>query len=57
VSGDGDGVDVWLGSVDDIFVQAIIFTVDLLKDELEPKIVIGWHRRRDRDDHELSWNI
>jgi len=41
VSSDGDGVDVWLGSIDDLFVQAIIMTVDPVKGELEPKIITG----------------
>ena len=41
VSGDGAGMDVWLGSIDDMSVQAIICTVDLLKEDLEIKIVVG----------------
>ncbi len=41
ISSDGEGVDVWLGGVDDLFVQAIVCTVDLLKDGVEVKIIIG----------------
>ena len=40
-SSDGEGVDVWLGGVDDLFVQAIVCTVDRLKDGVEVKIIIG----------------
>ena len=41
VSGDGCGVDVWLGSLPDRMVQAVICTVDLIKGDVETKLIMG----------------
>jgi len=41
VSGDVIGVDVWVGSVEDETVTAVICTVDLLKSTVETKLLIG----------------
>ena len=41
MGGDGDGVDVWKGSLDTGKVQASIVTVDLLKVCVEVKLVVG----------------
>lgn len=38
---DGGGIDVWLGSLPDRKVNAIICTVDLMKKDSEIKILIG----------------
>lgn len=38
--GDGDGVDVWRGSLESCKVQASIVTVDLLKTNAEGKLVV-----------------
>ena len=38
---DGDGIDVWLGSLADKKVNAIICTVDLMKKDSEIKLLIG----------------
>ena len=38
---DGGGIDVWLGSLDDKQVNAIICTVDLMKKDSEIKLLIG----------------
>ncbi len=38
---DGDGIDIWLGSLDDKKVNAIICTVDLMKKDSEIKLLIG----------------
>ena len=38
---DGDGVDVWRGSLTTDTVDAIICTVDLMKKDSEIKILIG----------------
>ena len=38
---DGDGIDVWLGSLADKQVTAIICTVDLMKKDSEIKLLIG----------------
>ena len=38
---DGVGIDVWLGSLDDKQVTAIICTVDLMKKDSEIKLLIG----------------
>ena len=40
-SGDGDGIDVWLGSLPERVVTAVIFTVDLQKRDSEMKLLIG----------------
>ena len=38
---DGGGIDVWVGSLDDKKVNAIICTVDLMKKDSEIKLLIG----------------
>ena len=38
---DGGGIDVWLGSLTDKRVNAIICTVDLMKRDSEIKLLIG----------------
>lgn len=38
---DGDGIDIWRGSLPDDTVTAIICTVDLMKKDSEIKILIG----------------
>ena len=38
---DGNGIDVWLGSLADKQVNAIICTVDLMKKDSEIKLLIG----------------
>ena len=38
---DGSGIDLWLGSVPDKVVDALICTVDLLKRDSEIKLLIG----------------
>ncbi len=39
--GDGSGIDVWRGSINEATVVAAIFTVDPLKAETETKILVG----------------
>jgi inorganic pyrophosphatase len=38
---DGDGIDVWAGSLPDRSVTAIACTVDMLKQDTEVKILLG----------------
>ncbi|GHU84627.1 hypothetical protein FACS1894198_0650 [Clostridia bacterium] len=40
-SADGGGIDVWKGSSDDAYIDAIVCTVDFLKRDSEIKILIG----------------
>jgi inorganic pyrophosphatase len=40
-SGDGSEIDVWIGSLGDKRVSAVVCTVDLLKQDTEVKILIG----------------
>jgi inorganic pyrophosphatase len=40
-STDGDGIDVWIGSLPEKSVSAIICTVDLEKRDAEVKILLG----------------
>lgn len=40
-SGDGDGIDVWVGSLPDRRVTAAVCTVDGLKRDTEIKILLG----------------
>jgi len=40
-SGDGDGIDVWLGSLPDKTPTGIVCTVDLNKRDSEIKILLG----------------
>lgn len=39
--GDGDGIDVWRGSMEDGRLVAVICTVDTLKGDAELKLLIG----------------
>lgn len=39
-SGDGQGIDVWIGSENNQCVTGIICTVDLLKNDMEIKILL-----------------
>lgn len=38
---DGDGIDVWRGSLPSVNVDAIICTIDLMKKDSEIKLLIG----------------
>lgn len=38
---DGDGIDIWLGSMPELGVVGLICTVDLLKRDSEIKILFG----------------
>ncbi|MDQ2906036.1 MAG: inorganic pyrophosphatase [Chloroflexota bacterium] len=40
-SGDGAGIDVWIGSLPDRTVEALIRTVDLKKRDTEIKLLLG----------------
>ncbi len=40
-SGDGNGIDVWVGSKKDKKLCAIVCTVDNIKRDMEAKIIIG----------------
>ena len=40
-SGDGDDIDIWLGSNKDREIDAIMCTIDLMKRDSEIKILIG----------------
>jgi len=40
-SSDGAGVDVWIGSLGTRDVVAIVCTIDLVKNELEMKLLLG----------------
>jgi inorganic pyrophosphatase len=48
-SGDGDGIDVWIGSMPGKSVSAIICTVDLEKRDAEVKILLGCTRQEARE--------
>ena len=41
VSGDGQGIDVWLGSSGDRRVTAVLSTIDLGKRDIEIKLLLG----------------
>ncbi|GLV59426.1 hypothetical protein KDH_62530 [Dictyobacter sp. S3.2.2.5] len=41
ISGDGDGIDAWLGSQSERRISAILITVDLTKRDSEIKFLIG----------------
>lgn len=41
MSGDKEGIDVWLGSLDRKVVTGIVITVDLFKNDTEQKILMG----------------
>ena len=38
---DGEGIDVWLGSLPERAIEAIICTVDLMKKDSEIKLLLG----------------
>ena len=40
-SEDGDGIDLWLGSLNDRAAVGVIVTIDLLKRDSEVKILLG----------------
>ncbi len=39
--GDGDGVDVWRGSLEEAALDAVVCTVDLKKRDVEIKLLLG----------------
>ena len=41
VGGDGNEVDVWVGSLPDKALNAIVCTVDLMKNDVEVKLLLG----------------
>jgi inorganic pyrophosphatase len=41
MSGDGQGIDVWLGASGDRRVTAVLATIDLLKLDIEIKLLLG----------------
>jgi inorganic pyrophosphatase len=47
-SGDGDGVDVWIGSLRRRVITGIICTVDIGKRDTEVKILLGCTRAEQR---------
>lgn len=40
-SGDGDGIDLWVGTGSDRSVVGLICTIDVLKRDMEIKLLIG----------------
>ncbi len=40
-SGDGDGVDVWLGSLKERKLVGLLVTLDLVKRDVEVKLLVG----------------
>jgi len=40
-AGDGDGIDVWRGSLAESQLDAIVCTVDLVKRDVEIKLLLG----------------
>lgn len=40
-SGDGNGIDIWKGSLDSCFCDAVICTIDVMKRDSEIKLLIG----------------
>lgn len=40
-AGDGQGIDLWLGSRDDRALNGLLCTVDLLKRDMEIKLLLG----------------
>ena len=57
VGGDGDGIDVWLGSSGHRGVTGVVVTVDLHKKDTEQKILCGCsfdEAESIRDFHELN---
>ncbi len=46
MSGDGQGIDVWLGSSGARGVTGVLSTIDLLKRDIEIKLLLGCSLRR-----------
>jgi inorganic pyrophosphatase len=44
VAGDGDGIDVWIGSIRPAAVTGVVCTVDSEKRDAEVKVLIGCTR-------------
>jgi len=42
---DGDGIDVWRGSRGDLYCDALVCTVDLVKRDSEIKLLLGCEER------------
>lgn len=38
---DGDGIDVWVGTADEKYVDSIMVTIDLFKKDSEIKILVS----------------
>jgi inorganic pyrophosphatase len=47
-SGDGDGVDVWIGSLPRPVISGIICTIDIGKSDTEVKLLLGCTRAEQR---------
>jgi len=47
-SGDGDGVDVWIGSLKRRVITGVICTVDVANRDAEVKILLGCSRAEER---------
>jgi inorganic pyrophosphatase len=43
-SGDGDGIDCWLGSLPERAVTGVVYTADTYKRDIEAKILLGCTR-------------
>ena len=43
-SGDGDGIDIWRGSLPELRVTAIVVTIDFRKRDAELKLLVGCTR-------------
>ncbi len=43
-SGDGDGIDCWVGSLPERAVTGVVYTVDTYKRDMEAKILLGCTR-------------
>lgn len=41
LAGDGQGIDCWVGSIPDKTITAVIFTIDLVKRDMEAKLLLG----------------
>lgn len=41
ISGDGEGIDIWVGSGGGRYVEAVICTIDLEKRDAEIKLLVG----------------
>ena len=43
-SGDGDGIDIWVGTLPEKKITGVVCTVDLLKRDSEIKLLLGCSR-------------